>query len=150
MLEKAKQKTKKRNGQLVQDIGTLPLSGRGCPACPKIFSQRGQQILEYAVVMLAVVGAFTAMKLYAQRGLQAFIKSSADQIGRQNESLEQSVDDGYARSETIRNIDTLSNDITRVNSTGLARTRNSSSISTGIGRVDTTTKELVDVIYEGN
>ncbi len=175
MLEKASQKTKKRNGQLVQEIGTLPLSGTSCPACPevhsevfenrracpeayaevftgrrhslKIFSQRGQQILEYAAVMLAIVAAFGVMRIYAERGLQAHIKSQADQIGLQNESFEQSYDDGYDRTTVTKDMGVLSDGVSRKNSTGLASSYNSLTTGVSKGVVDVNKTELISVGY---
>lgn len=158
MLEKTNQKTKKLNGQLIYDIGTLPLSGKSCPACPeqamarrrtcpKIFSQRGQQILEYAVVMLAVVAAFSVMRIYAERGLQAHIKSQADQIGRQNESFELSVDDGYDRTIVTKDVDMLHDTTLRKNSTGLESSYNSLGSSVSKGRVNAEKTELVSIGY---
>lgn len=160
MLDKANQKTKKINGQLFYDIGTLPLSGKSrpaCPeqalarrrACPKIFSQRGQQILEYAVVMLAVVAAFSVMRIYAERGLQAHIKSQADQIGRQNESFEPSIDDGLDRTIITKDVNTVQDAMLRKNATGLESSYNALAIGLSRGVVNVNTTELISLGYEG-
>lgn len=48
---------------------------------------RGQQIVEYALVITAISAALTAMYVYTKRGLQAVIKDTVDsEIGPQVDS----------------------------------------------------------------
>lgn len=49
--------------------------------------QRGQSILEYAILIAVVIAALTAMQVYAKRGIQAGIKTAADQIGTQEDGM---------------------------------------------------------------
>lgn len=44
---------------------------------------RGQSSLEYAVVMVAIVGALLGMYTYIQRGMQGRLKQTTDQLGTQ-------------------------------------------------------------------
>lgn len=59
--------------------------------CKGIFLKRGQQAIEYALYISAVSLSLIFMFTYAKRGIQAAIKGSADQMGKQYES-EQLVD----------------------------------------------------------
>lgn len=40
--------------------------------------RRAQNTLEYALMIVVIIGAFTAMQLYARRGMQARLKSGID------------------------------------------------------------------------
>ena len=45
--------------------------------------KRGQSTLEYAILIVVVIGAFLAMQQYIKRGLQGRLKSAADDVGDQ-------------------------------------------------------------------
>lgn len=47
------------------------------------FSIRGQSTLEYAIIIMVVVGALLAMQIYMKRGLEGKLKDSSDNIGAQ-------------------------------------------------------------------
>lgn len=49
---------------------------------------KAQSILEYAVVLAAVVTALVGMQLFFKRGIQASLKLAADQIGAQQDSAD--------------------------------------------------------------
>ena len=49
---------------------------------PKI-SQKGQSILEYAILVVVVVGALLAMQWYMKGGYQGRLRSASDDIGEQ-------------------------------------------------------------------
>jgi len=44
---------------------------------------RGQNLIEYAVLLTIVVAVFTGMQIYLKRGLQGTIKLSTDEFGTQ-------------------------------------------------------------------
>jgi uncharacterized protein (UPF0333 family) len=46
---------------------------------------RAQSTLEYGVVLAVVVAALVTMQLYFKRGIQATIKTAADEIGAQED-----------------------------------------------------------------
>jgi len=43
-------------------------------------NKRAQNTAEYAIMIVIIIGVFTAMQLYVRRGLQARIKTGVDQI----------------------------------------------------------------------
>ena len=45
-----------------------------------MLSKKAQSILEYVVLVAIVVAAFSAMRLYVQRGLSAHLKVIEDQV----------------------------------------------------------------------
>ena len=45
--------------------------------------RRAQSTLEYAVLMVVIIGALIAIQTYLKRGVQGRLKSSADDIGDQ-------------------------------------------------------------------
>jgi Flp pilus assembly pilin Flp len=45
--------------------------------------KRAQSTLEYAVLMVVIIGALIAIQVYLKRGVQGKLKSSADDIGDQ-------------------------------------------------------------------
>ncbi len=47
------------------------------------FNARGQSTLEYAIIIMVVVGALLAMQIYMKRGLEGKLKDSSDNIGAQ-------------------------------------------------------------------
>ena len=50
--------------------------------------RHGQSFTEYALVLAIVMAVLTGMRLYMQRGIQAAIKLSADELANQEESVE--------------------------------------------------------------
>jgi len=45
--------------------------------------KRGQSTLEYAVLIVVIIGALLTIQVYIKRGVQGRLKSSADDIGDQ-------------------------------------------------------------------
>ena len=45
--------------------------------------QKGQSTLEYAILIIIIVGALLSIQVYIKRGIQGKLKSSADDIGDQ-------------------------------------------------------------------
>ena len=45
--------------------------------------KRGQSTLEYAVLIVIIIGALLAIQVYIKRGVQGRLKSAADDIGDQ-------------------------------------------------------------------
>lgn len=76
-------------------------------------SRLGQQILEYAVVLVALSMALTVMYVYAKRGLQSTIKDTVDkEIGSQVDSAQILAPQQHQQSRSVA--ETLSQDSTRV------------------------------------
>ncbi len=84
---RSKKEQEGRNGRQGEAARSLRAPASCLPACRRIFSsQRGSQILEYAVVILALSGAFTVMYMYGKRGIQGVIRDQVDrEIGPQKE-----------------------------------------------------------------
>ena len=52
----------------------------------KFFNQRrkkGQSTLEYAILIIIIIGALLSIQIYIKRGIQGRLKSAADDIGEQ-------------------------------------------------------------------
>lgn len=49
----------------------------------RLLSKRGQSTLEYAVLVVVIIGALIAMQVYVKRGVQGRLRESTDQIGEQ-------------------------------------------------------------------
>ena len=45
--------------------------------------KRGQSTLEYAVLIVVIIGALLTIQVYMKRGIQGRLKSAADDIGDQ-------------------------------------------------------------------
>ena len=45
--------------------------------------KRGQSTLEYAVLIIVIIGALISIQVYIKRGIQGRLKSSSDDIGDQ-------------------------------------------------------------------
>ena len=45
--------------------------------------QKGQSTLEYAILIIIILGALLAIQVYIKRGIQGRLKESADNIGDQ-------------------------------------------------------------------
>ena len=52
---------------------------------------KGQSTLEYAVLIIIIIGALLSIQVYIKRGLQGRLKSSADDIGDQYSEGNQNV-----------------------------------------------------------
>ena len=78
-----------RNGRSMTTTNTLREFVMDCPACPpakKFRKSKGQQLIEYGVLLTALTTALLIMYVYTKRGLQAVIRDSASQIGSQGDS----------------------------------------------------------------
>jgi Flp pilus assembly pilin Flp len=66
--------------------------------------KRGQSTLEYAVLIVVIIGALLTIQVYIKRGVQGRLKSAADDIGDQ-------YSDGNTNViiKTVRNSDTEEN-----------------------------------------
>ena len=53
---------------------------------------KGQIAMEYAVVLIIVIGALIAMQMYLKRGVQGRYKSSIDSVGEQYDPLTTTTD----------------------------------------------------------
>jgi hypothetical protein len=80
-----------KNGQAAAGAHILRGAAAACPACVSaglggwlVFlsarRRRGQQMLEYAIMLGAISAAIMAMFVYSKRGLQAVIKAQADEL----------------------------------------------------------------------
>lgn len=69
-----------------------------------IFNNKGQSILEYAIIIGLVVAGLTTMQLYIKRGIQAGIKVAADELGRQEDAEEIDPEWGTRSSSEINTI----------------------------------------------
>lgn len=45
--------------------------------------KKGQSTLEYAILIIIIIGALLSLQVYIKRGIQGRLKSSADDIGMQ-------------------------------------------------------------------
>lgn len=101
-------------------------------------SVRGQQVIEYAVLISAIIAALMFMYMYGKRGLQATIKASADQIGTQSHSEPLA---GIVKTTGNATMTTVSNDMSQVNKIGDERYYNYQSVSASQGVSETHTQE---------
>lgn len=120
-----------RNRQRAAGQG-LQLGTAGCRACHYraglnsrptgfhgvfIWAKKGQQVIEYALVITAITAALTVMYVYVKRGLQAAIKNKVDaDIGPQLHSApilgEREIQNSISQMEE------LADDSTRIQSNG--------------------------------
>ncbi len=49
-----------------------------------MFNRKGQNVLEYSILIALVVGAAIAMQTYVKRGLQGRVKNAVDHVGSAN------------------------------------------------------------------
>ena len=141
-----------KKGKLIPETGTLRVFGRGfsvdpkhcrkaCPVRDKALWRRGQQILEYAIVIAAVSTALTVMYVYTKRGLQASIRDLADtEIGGQMDS--QPIVDVSAHQSAVGVASTLTNDSMTVRKTYHEALYASNSISTSQGTSTTVFNQM--------
>ena len=134
-----------KNERPIAEAGALQMPAPGRSACPSlvserracpsfflrgIFSSRGQQVIEYAILVTIISVALLSMSQYAARGIQAVVKGSADQIGPQADAFPQQ---GRDTVEVNTTQDALSSDTSNKKAAGEARnyTYNSSTDVTG-------------------
>lgn len=124
-------------GQSSVEQSALRMPALFCPTCPerKKF-QRGQQALEYGIFVFAISLALLTMYVYTKRGLQAAIKTSADQIGPQIDSIPFA---GSVETNSISQLRTLTSDTMEVNKIGQERFYEFDSVSTSSGNATTVT-----------
>ena len=67
-------------------------------------TKRGQALFEYAVIIGVVVLALGMMQVYVRRGNQAGIKIAADELGRQEDSVELDSTKGTVQSSQVRSL----------------------------------------------
>ncbi|HOW35290.1 MAG TPA: hypothetical protein PL155_02590 [Candidatus Omnitrophota bacterium] len=49
---------------------------------------RGQSTVEYAILIIIIIGALISIQIYIKRGIQGRFKDSADNIGEQYSTME--------------------------------------------------------------
>jgi len=49
----------------------------------KTINKKGQSTLEYAVLVVVIIGALIAMQIYVKRGVQGKLRESTDSVGEQ-------------------------------------------------------------------
>jgi hypothetical protein len=86
-----------------------------CPACLSRRGKRGQQVLEYAILVSVLISVFFTMYMYGRRGVQAVIKGAADQMGPQEDSQPPA---GTVFTNALSTVSTVSSDNVRINKTG--------------------------------
>lgn len=94
------------------------------------FNARAQSTLEYAIIIMVVVGALLAMQIYMKRGLEGKLKDSSDNIGAQYSA-------GNVSSSHTTTTDTTSEE--KTSAQGSSSNVDTSSTITGnenIGRLD--------------
>ena len=98
--------------------------------------KRGQSTLEYAVLIIVIIGALLTIQVYIKRGVQGRLKSAADDIGDQ-------YSDGNTNSikKTLRS--STSEETFGIDSTGKAAQGVSNSTMTGTGEVVNETSNSV-------
>ena len=101
-------------------------------------SGRGQQVIEYAVLISAIITALLFMYMYGRRGLQAAIKASADQIGPQSHSEPLA---GVVNTTGNTTTTTVTSDMSQVDKIGEERFYNYQSVSTSQGVSESRTEE---------
>ena len=101
-------------------------------------NSKGQQVIEYAVLISVIITALLFMYMYGRRGLQAAIKASADQIGPQSHSEPLA---GVVNTTGNSISTTVTSDLSQVNKIGEERYYNFQSVSTSQGVSETRTQE---------
>lgn len=122
------------NRQRIKEASALRSPFICCLACLKktFFSKRGQQVMEYAILVSVLSSALIVMYVYTKRGLQNVLKISADQIGPQGDSAPLS--SVSMHENTTSTAETLTDEATQVDRIGREQTitMRSDSITTGI------------------
>ena len=74
--------------------------------------QKGQSTLEYAILIIIIIGALLSIQVYIKRGVQGRLKSAADDIGDQfspgNTNVTKTMITSSVSSETFVSGETLS------------------------------------------
>ena len=96
--------------------------------------KHGQVVFEFAIILAIVATALAMMQLYLRRGVQAGIKIAADELGKQEDSVEHDMEKG-----------TVSEALTRMDS------KSSRTIAHGLGGAHALTMiETSEIIYGFN
>ena len=90
--------------------------------------KKGQSVLEYAVIIVAVVGSLIAMQAYIRKGLQGRLRSTADQLGEQYVPKHTVSDMTITQSSNTTTVTNITTDVT--------------------GEVNTTTNTFIDKVEE--
>ncbi|MCK4883064.1 MAG: hypothetical protein KAS92_08570 [Candidatus Omnitrophica bacterium] len=94
--------------------------------------QKGQSTLEYAILIIIIIGALLSIQVYIKRGIQGRLKSATDDIGTQfspgntnvikkmttSSRSSETFQDGVTRSELLeeeRTRDLMNSDVMNVN-----------------------------------
>lgn len=68
-------------------------------------NRKGQSTLEYAILVIVIIGALLAIQVYIKRGIQGRLKSATDDIGDQfsvgNQKLDRTETVTHATNETF-------------------------------------------------
>jgi len=107
----------------------------------RILNNRGQNIIEYTLILGIVVLALSAMQTYVRRGIQAGIKIAADELGPQEGVEETDPDKGL---KTASSINTQTQGTRRIQLFGGGRQQEDiyrSSSSSGGAVYESTTQE---------
>lgn len=99
----------------------------------KLFSNRAQTTLEYAILIGIVVGGLIAMQIYVKRGLQGKLKENADSMGAQFSPGYTT--SSYTTSNTADSSETLAGEVTTTTISGQTTDR------TGAENVDVLANE---------
>ena len=93
----------------------------------RLYAGKGQNLIEFSIMLAIVVAVFTVMQVYIKRGIQGGLKFSADQLGKQEDFVEKDPTKGRLE-------EAISHDIVQgtstVSSTGGTQTTVSSQTST--------------------
>lgn len=92
--------------------------------------QKGQSVLEYAMIIAVVVAGLIAMQVYMKRGVQGKLRSSVDDIGAQFDAGNTNVTSHRSRTGTT--VETVSSGVTNV-STGSGGEATTTSGSESVG-----------------
>ena len=103
--------------------------------------ERGQQVIEYALLIMTITVALTAMAYYSRRGMQAFIKGSTDQLGKQQDALPIVEPDTIVSSAS--SLHTLTDGVTNISSSGEERISNYESGSRSKGTTNSTIQRTI-------
>ncbi len=94
--------------------------------------QKGQSVLEYAMIVAVVVAGLIAMQIYMKRGIQGKLRSSTDDIGAQFDAGNTNITSNRSRNGTT--VETVSLGVTNV-STGSGGEATTTSGSENVGNL---------------
>lgn len=103
--------------------------------------KKGQSVLEYAILIMVVVGALLAMQWYIQRGMQGKLKESADEISAGSQYAPTKTTSNITRtvtSETVTNVETEvdPDDTTKIKTTTTTDIIKENDLTTGTENVE--------------